>query len=309
MFGLLKRSAAARGRIGISLGEDQLAVAVVCRDPAGTPSLQRCESHPIPAGGPEALAEALGALDLPSMPVSGVLRTQDYQLSLVESPDVPPAELRAAMRWRLRESIDFRVEDAVIDVFDIPPQSRGTQGRMLYAVAARRAAVDRQAAVLGALGNFDVVDVPELCLRNLASLLPAAANGVALLHLGVDSASVVLVRGTTFYFARQMNLQRTRALDGAQGQLDPDGVLLELQRSLDYYERHFDQPPITRVVIAPLGERASQLAADLGRDSSFDVSALDLNQVLPCAQALAPAEQVSALMAVGAALRHEHRSL
>jgi len=312
VFGLLKRSAAAKGRIGISITEDRLAVAVVSRDSAGAALLQRCESHPISPGGPEILADALRSLDLPAMPVSGVLRPQDYQLSLVESPDVPPAELRAAMRWRLRESIDFRVEDAVIDVFDIPAQSRGTQGRMLYAVAARRAAVDRQAEVLGTLGAFDVVDVPELCLRNLASLLPATASGIALLHLGTDTASVVLVRGATFYFARQMNLQGGLASagpGGIPGRLNPDSVLLELQRSLDYYERHFDQPPITRVSIAPFGERASELAADLGRESSFDVSVLDLNQALPCAKPVAPADQAAALMAVGAALRREHRSL
>ena len=63
---------------------------------------------------------ALRAAALPRAPVSTVLRTDDYQLALVEAPDVPPAELRAAMRWRLKESIDFRVEDAVIDVFDVP---------------------------------------------------------------------------------------------------------------------------------------------------------------------------------------------
>lgn len=308
MFGLLKRSALAKGRIGIAVDDDRLAVAVVSRDPAGAPSLARCETHPVPKGGPEALAGALRAMDLPSAPVSGVLRARDYQLSLVESPDVPPAELRAAMRWRLRDAIDFRVEDAVIDVFDIPAQSRGTHGRMMYAVAARRSAVDWQAAAFGALAAFDVVDVPELCLRNLASLLPAAAQGIAMLHLGTDSASVVLVRGATFFFARQMNLQAGLST-GASGQLDPDNVLLELQRSLDYYERHFDQPPITRVAVAPCGERARQLAAELAHDSNFEVSVLDLNQLLTCTTPLADADQASVLMAVGAALRREQRSL
>jgi len=308
VFGLLKRSALARGRIGIAMDDHRLAVAVVSRDPAGAPSLVRCEAHPVPDGGPEALADTLRALDLPSAPVSGVLRARDYQLSLVESPDVPPAELRAAMRWRLRDAIDFRVEDAVIDVFDIPAQSRGTQGRMMYAVAARRSAVDRQAAAFGALAAFDVVDVPELCLRNLAALLPSAAQGIAMLHLGVDSASVVLVRGATFFFARQMNLQGGLTT-GESGQLDPDNVLLELQRSLDYYERHFDQPPITRVAVAPCGERARQLAAELARDSNFEVSVLDLNQLLTCAQPVADADQGAVLMAVGAALRREQRSL
>ena len=302
MFGLLKRKAATKGRIGIAISGDRMDVAVVRRESGGSPLLDRYESLAInAAAGPDAAAAALRALNLPNMAISGVLQSSDYQLALVETPDVPPAELRAAMRWRLRDTIDFRVEDAVIDVFDIPPQSRGSQGRMMYAVAARLNAVERQSAILAGFPAFDVVDVPELCLRNLVGLLPTAANGIAMLHLGETTATVVLVRGSTFYFARQMTLQ--------VAPLNSESVVLELQRSLDYYERHFDQPPITRIAIAPVGERANALAADLGAESGFEVSILDLNSLMQCASPLDSAAQSQCLMAVGAALRQEHRSL
>ncbi|MBS0396454.1 MAG: hypothetical protein JSR54_17685, partial [Proteobacteria bacterium] len=283
-------------------------------DGPGTCVLERCESVPIERGAPpEAVARALQALGLPRVPASTVLRPEDYQLALVEAPDVPPAELRAAMRWRLRDAIDFSVEDAVIDVIDVPSQGRGGQGRMLYAVAARRPAVERHAARLAGLA-FDVVDVPELCLRNLAALVPGAERGVALLHLGELAATVVLVRGRTFYFARQMDLQATlRYALGAgpsvEGRVDSTGVVLELQRSLDYYERHFDQPPITRIAIAPAGTRAAALAEDLSRETGLTVEAFDLNALLECAQPVDPAAQATTLLAVGAALREEHRSL
>ena len=309
VFGLLKKAAAARGRVGIAFERDRLAVAVVRREAGGAPVLERCEAVPLPAGAPgEAAAQAVRALALPRLPVSTVLKPDDYQLALVEAPDVAPAELRAAMRWRLRDAIDFRVEDAVIDVIDVPNQTRGGQGRMMYAVAARRAIVDEHARALAGYASFDVVDVPELCLRNLAALLPAADGGVALLHLGETAASVVLVRGRTFYFARQMDLQATLhhhfgADRPPDGRIDATGVVLELQRSLDYYERHFDQPPITRVAIAPAGPRADALAADLGRETGLEVAALDLNALLRCGAPLEPAAQAACLLAVGAALR------
>jgi len=306
VFGLLKRNAAAKGRVGIAIGSEQLAFAVVRRESAGAPVLDRCEVMPFAQNAtPEAAAATLRALNLPRMPVSGVLRPEDYQLSLIEAPDVPPAELRAAMRWRLRDSIDFRVEDAVIDLFDVPAQSRGGQGRMMYAVAARRSSVDRQAAVLASSSSLDVVDVPELCLRNLAGLLPSAANGIAMLYLGGNSATVILVRGATFYFARQMNI----SAGGSGGRLSSESVILELQRSLDYYERHFDQPPITRVAIAPAGAQAAELAASLGEESGFEVTLFDLNELMQCAAPLDIETQSACLLAVGAALRQEHRSL
>lgn len=301
MFGLLKNRSAVKGRIGLSFDRDRISIAVVMRE-ANQLLLDRCEVLPIdPQGGVEAAAAAVRGANLPRLAVSAVLRAEDYQLALVEAPDVPPAELRAAMRWRLKDAIDFRVEDAVIDVFDVPAQNRGTQGRMMYAVAARRAGVDRCASALVSVPAFDVVDVPELCLRNLASGMPEAAGGIALLYLSESTATVILVRGTTFYFARQMNL-------GAN-QLDSGGIVLELQRSLDYYERHFDQPPITRIAISPGGARAQALAEELNRDTGFIVTELDLNSLLRCATPVGLEAQGACLLAVGAAMREERRSL
>jgi MSHA biogenesis protein MshI len=312
VFGLLKKTADVKGRVGLAFGRDQLALAVVS-GMGERAVLQRCESIPVDAsGGAEALAAAIRAAGLPRLPISVVLNAADYQLALVEAPDVPPAELRAAIRWRLKDAIDIQIEDAVIDVFDVPAQSRGSQGRMMYAVAARRDAIDQCATALASAPTFGIVDVPELCLRNLAAALPAAARGVALVHLGHSVASVVLVQGRTFYFARQIDLSAT--MIAAPGELpdaplDAGSIVLELQRSLDYYERHFDQPPITRIAISPAGARATALARDLAGETGFEVTALDLNELLGCPTPIPAATQAECLLAVGAALRQERRSL
>jgi MSHA biogenesis protein MshI len=317
---LFNKASAGKGRIGLAFGANRIAVAVTRRDGAG-PVLERCELLPLgSAVGAEAVALAVQAAALPRMPMSAVLMPDEYQLALVEAPEVPPAELRAAMRWRLKDTIDFKVEEAVIDVFDVPEQNRGGHGRMMYAVAARRSAVDRYAGAFARMSNFDVIDVPELCLRNLAALLPAAAAGVALLHLGETRASIVLVRGRTFYLSRQMDLARSggaqrsgpagaKAEREESGRIDAGAVVLELQRSLDYYERHFDQPPITRIALSPTGPRATDLAEELGRETGFEVMTLDLNTLLPCTAPIGSESQAACLLAVGAALREEHRSL
>lgn len=318
VLGLFKKTLAGRGRVGVAFGMDHLALAVVRRD-GGQPVLERCEVLALnAAAGADASLAAVKAAGIPRMPVSSVLNPRDYQLALVEAPEVPPAELRAAMRWRLKDSIDFRVEDAVIDVFEVPDQNRGGHGRMMYAVAARRTAVAAHTQALAHAPGFDAIDVPELCLRNLAALLPMASAGVALLHLGETSANIVLVRGKTFYLARQLDLSAgsdpsaggTRSpADGPRGRLNAAGVVLELQRSLDYYERHFDQPPITRIAVSPAGARADELARELGRETGFEVATLDLNTLVSCRTPLDASAQASCLLAVGAALREEHRSL
>jgi len=301
VLGFLRKSDEAKGRIGVAVARNGIAIALVS-GPRNALALERCEWLPLgPGATPADVAAKLRTAGLPAWPVHAVLQPEDYQLVMVEAPDVPPAELRAAMRWRLKEAIAFPVEESVVDVFEMPAQSRGTQGRMMYAVAARRHAVDRQVQALGACG-LAVLDVPELCLRNLAASLPAAAGGVALLHLDQSTATVVLVHGRTFYVARQMDIGAGGAGD------DVDGIVLELQRSLDYYERHFDQPPITQVVVSPAGQRAALLAARLAKETGFDVQVLDINDVLRCAQPVDAARQGECLMAVAAALRDERRT-
>jgi len=314
VFGLLKKTAVAKGRVGLAWQGDQLAIAVVRREAAGTAILERCELLPLAgADAADRYQLALQGAGLPRMPISCALQSADYQLVQVEAPDVPPAELRAAMRWRLKDLIDTRIEDAVIDVFAVPSQARATQGKLMYAVAARRNVIEAVSATLAGFPLFDVVDIPELCLRNVLALLPAAKGGVALLHLAERTASVVVVRGSTFYFSRKMPLQSAMDMNAAGDAdavpIDAASVVLELQRSLDYYERQFDQPPITKLVVAPLGQRAQTLADDLIRETGFEVTTLDLNSLLSCTTAVPAEAQDALLYAVGAALREEHRTL
>jgi MSHA biogenesis protein MshI len=308
VFGLSKKAALIRGRVGLCIQGDILALAVVRRDSPGSAVLERCETLAFASGAAiDTRSAVLKGAALPRMPVSVALQAGEYQLVMLEAPDVPPAELRAAMRWSLKDLIDIRVEDAVIDVFPVPPQARAAQGKMMYAIAARRNIVEALSATLSQTPLFDVVDVPELCLRNLLALLPAAQGGVALLHLNGRAASVIVVRGSTFYFSRQMTLHPAENQEAES--IDAAGVVLELQRSLDYYERSFDQPPITKLVVAPFGPRAKSLAIELARETGFDVSTLDLNSLLTCSAPRSPELQSQCLLAVGAALREERRSL
>ncbi len=308
MRGVLRKTATGGARAGLALTPGGLALAVATREPTGPPVLARCELLPLGAArDAEAVAAALRGAGLGSLPASTIMDPEEYQLAIVQAPDVPPAELRAAMRWRLRELIDYPVDDAVIDIVDLPAASRRDLGRTVYAITARRTAVERRAAAFRSLPGFDVIDIPELALRNLAAILPVASRGVALLHVDAGTVTLVLLRGGTFYFARRMALPVVA--DRARGTLDVPALALELQRSLDYYERNHDQPAMTNVVIAPAGEASRTLAAALAAETGLAVDTYDLNELCRCPAPLDPAVQAACLLAVGAALRDERRSL
>ena len=104
-------------------------------------------------------------------------RSRGYRLLLVEAPDVPADELRAAVRWRIKDLIDFHIDDAVIDVFEMPPHARGGPQRMMYAVTAKAEVVKREIERIESAGlKLGVVDIPELSLRNIATLLESGSR-------------------------------------------------------------------------------------------------------------------------------------
>jgi len=68
---------------------------------------------------------------------AALLQPGDYQLLLVEAPTVPKEELKAAIRWRIKDMIDYHVDDATVDVLEIPQQEAAAgRSRLMYAVSA-----------------------------------------------------------------------------------------------------------------------------------------------------------------------------
>jgi MSHA biogenesis protein MshI len=277
-------------RAGIATAGDKLAAAVVRRRVGARPLLLQTA-----AGTVAETAATLESLALDRAPLSGVLGAEDYQLVQIEAPDVQPAELRAAVRWRLRDAIDFPVEDATVDLLELPAQSRRASAKMLYAVAARTEAVKRLGDALSREApGFDVIDVPEMCLRNLASLLPQDQKGVALLMLHEESAHLVLTRKGILYLTRRIEI-------GSEP--DASALALELQRSLDYCESHYDQPPITELVLAPDTTGARALAAALRSEVGLNVTTFNVSDLMEIPDSIERPSDWLSLTALGAALR------
>lgn len=241
-----------------------------------------------------------------------VMPLGSYSLLLIEAPEVPANELRAAVRWRIRELIDFHVDDAVLDVFDAP--ASGARGQThLYVVVSRASEVKALADRLQDAGiNLSVIDIPELALRNIAAQLPEDAQGVAMLHFGAQRGLIALCRNRTLYLARTLDVGEERlqaAVTDGQTEALFDALGLEVQRSLDYYDRTFQQAPISHLLITPLSEPLPGLVESLRGSIGLQVRMLDLSEVVEGADEVAPAQAGRCLLALGAALRNESKTL
>lgn len=287
----------------------ETALAIVRTVRSARPLLRHCAIHPaLEIRAEHVLAPLAQGRDLSRAAVSAVLSTDEYQLVQIEAPEVPPEELRGAVRWKLKDIISFPASEAVIDVFEIPEQARYVESRMLYAVAARADAVERVVSLIKPrVRGFDVIDIPELCLRNIASLLPQDQQGVALISLGEHFAQLTLTCRGVLFLARRIDLGRRQ--EGSPGEtpgdLDVPSLALELQRSLDYYESHFDRPAIADIVVTSGDERAERLLGELVTATGHSVTLLDVEELFEVAEGIEPDIRWPGLLALGAALRSE----
>lgn len=291
------------------LADDELALAVVRREDGAKPHIEHCETYAVGSSPGGALEDALERLRAGRLPACAVLDSDDYQIVQIEAPEVLPSEMRAAIRWRLKDAIGFDIDEAAIDVFEMPERARGVQHRMVFAVAARDSAVQRVSGVMKPVARgFDAIDIPEMCLRNVCEHLPQSVRGVAMLALHERFAQLVVTRQGVVYLTRRIDLGRGTSMnmDGtAHSVIDAASLALELQRSLDYYESHYDQAPIGDLLIAPAEDRARTLAESLKHESSLRTSLLDVREHFGVGKSGELVTSWARLMALGAALRQD----
>lgn len=302
-----------RRQSGVSLGvsPNVAGVAVAEISLARNQAVLRAAEY-LSQGGPasnrhKALEELLRAHA--QVPVTGLLGLADYNVLLVEKPDVPAAELRAAARWRVKDLIDFPVEDAVIDVFDVPPL-KGGRNDMVYVVVARKAAVRAVIDELEACKlTVDSVDIPEFALRNLMTLVPEDVGGVACLWLDEQAGLITITRQGTLYLSRQFEGGRQRLMAnganalGADNEGIADSIVIEIQRSLDYYESQFAQPSVQGVVVVPFAATFDGFDSYLSSQLGISARTLSLGEMIESEVDLSALDPSQVMTTVGAALR------
>lgn len=238
--------------------------------------------------------------------ISTVLPAGSYQLLLEELPNAPRNEMRSALGWRIKDRIETSLDDAVIELLEMPAPARGGKSPSAYAIVARRDAVCAQADQLKAAGlKLDAIDLPELCMRNLATRLPQDGEGVAFLHFTDVEGLLTITRQGVLYLIRhidigQLQLDETPTAELRTGLIP--SICLELQRSLDYYEAHYDLPPIKSLVLGP-GTGSERLQKAIDEQLGLKVLNLDLNAMFELDEPLSGDIQKECLFAVGAALR------
>ena len=312
IFGTQKKQS---GWMALSFIPEGLCMAHVHPASDGKPVVTVCGVTADTGMNPQGLEKTAKEMHLVHYHCITLLQPQEYQMLVVEAPNVPPPELKTAMRWRIKDLLDFHIDDATIDVLDIPPdQSGSARAHSMYAVAARNSAIERRVNLFdGAKIPLEVIDIPEMAQRNISARLEEAGRGLALISFSEDGGLLTVTYRGELYLARHLDIgwQQLTAGDDMAKQAYFDRIALELQRSLDNIERQFPFISISRLFIAYMPD-AEGLRAYLMSNLSVSVSVLDLNDIfdfsrVPAVGALN--NQVRFFLTLGASLRREERTL
>lgn len=302
------------GWMAVGLLPAELNVVHGLREPGTRPLILQMGSFPIEgeaAAGARAVAEKM---HLDRYRCQTLMSAGEYQLLTVDAPNVPPAELKSAVRWSVQGLIDFHIDDATVDVLDIPPETAApVAAHSMYAVVARnelvKSHIDRfQEAEI----PLSVIDIAEIAQRNVGALCEEAdQRGVALLYAAETYCLFTINFKGELYLSRRIELgldQVFRYEEGArEGVLNR--ILLEIQRTLDVFERQYHFVAIGKLVIAP-EPKESGMREYLAKNMDLAVVPLELGAILDFAEGLEPdrAAQWKHFHLIGAVLRQESKA-
>ena len=222
------------------------------------------------------LAEQLSSLADGSHlgPVNLVLAPELYALNLLERPEVPDDELRDAARWRVQEHIDFAADEAVVDTFSLP-RGAARDRELIFVVAAQQDLVRSIVSEVAAAGlQLASIDITALALRNLVwNSFPMADQSVALLRLSASSGLINLSRAENLYLSRRI-AGVPADMSAPAWQDFRERLLVQVQRSIDYYESTMGQPTCNLLMVACTHDWTEEVTSYLSECLTIPVRAI-----------------------------------
>ena len=304
-----EKQAVGGGWTSVVFGADRIAVAEVERRRDERPLVRACDSFAREGSDLDALKRLKNARRLARTRCTTLLWHGQYQLLQVDAPgnaeELPHAELRDSLRWRIKEMVDFPVDQAGIDVIRIPAQ--GSRNPQLWVVAASHDVLRPRIHLFqDAKTPLAAIDIPELAQRNLAALFEEENRGLALVAFNGKGGRLTITYRGELHMSRHIDISAAE-LAGPDAGAAHERALLDIQRSLDNFDRNFSAIHLTRLLVGPLpgGEAFIDY---LGANLSLPVAAANLADVLDLGSVprLTGIEaQADGWLALGAALRDE----
>jgi MSHA biogenesis protein MshI len=299
------------GWLAFELAEGMVSMAYVVPANGRRPSVELCGTYRCEGGELNTLRRLRKSLRLDGFRCTLCLSFGDYQFLQAEAPDVPDEEMLEALRWRLKDMVDFPVDQSTLDAIDIISDKGGkAKARAKYVALSPNETIERYVRLFQDAGlDLQVIDIPEMAQRNLAALFETQDRAVAMLSFSKGGGLLTFTYKSELLSSRHIDISLQQLTD-AEGSLRDamfDRIGLELQRSLDSFERQATFVSLDKLVVMPLDENIG-LTAYLAENMYVGVLGANLGEVLDIQKTpelRQPSLQAQRMMLIGVALRSE----
>lgn len=300
-----------KGRIGLGFTDKFVSIVVISAAAQGKPRVTLAKVLQTNLLKDAELKQLVTQSSLKSLPCNVVLSAENYQILQVDKPNMPENEIKSSLKWKVKELIEYQVEHASVDGIDIPgdPESPNRLPLMFAICARNNHLAEVSNAVLDAGLNLKSIDVHAMVQRNIASLLEYEQRAIALVSILERGFLITFTAKGELYHTRFIELDKgfLRNLDDELFSNNFDRLVLELQRSLDSFDRQFPFLSINKLLVTP-DPSSLRLVEGLKKSLYLPVDSFNLTDIVdfPEGQDFSGLELQSMLMpALGAALRIE----
>ena len=277
------------------------------REPGGKPRVLLADSVEKGADAAATLSALKKSLRLDRYRCTALLTHGKYQLIQTDAVAGAPEEAREIVRWKLKDQVDFAVDSAAVDVLPIPSDGRPPQ--VFAAFSPESVIKPLVQAFQAARVPLTAIDLPEISQRNLAALFEENGRGLATLIFDDDEGLLTFTRNGELLVVRHVETAARQLLSADAGRREMlfERIALDVQRSLDNFDRSYSAIPLASLLVAPI-PGVDGFLGHLRANLTVPIVSLDLSSVLDLGAVRAlldPLRQFQCLRALGAALRDE----
>lgn len=239
---------------------------------------------------------------LKGMACTWILHSSYYHLFLLDAPSVAESEIPLALRWQIKELIDYPSENAVIQHFSMP--STLSTKKKIYVSIAKTMELQAVSDIISNVGlDLKYIDITELALRNINALYGDDLCYLGLLVFYHDHAELIITHEKNFIVSRRLTLPA--AIDAST--LTPEwleNLIREIRHSFVYSQsQHHQELPKKLLVLTAV----PNLAIELNQLLNIPTEQLSIEKKINF-EFVMPSDQdwsSENLIAIGGALRCE----
>lgn len=231
-----------------------------------------------------------------------VLHASDYQFFLLDPPAVTEDEIPLALRWQIKELINFPAEEAAIEYFSIPAP---LEHKNKMAVACAKLSVLQATANVIHDAGFQLkyIDIPELALRNITALYGDDTCYLGLLAFHHNTIELIITHEKNLLLSRRLKIPEGNTPSLTTAFLNT--LIDEIQRSFTYCKSQQQKELPGKILVST---EIPTLVGQLNQLLNFTSEALAVSEKITFEFLLAQQNNyipLDYLIAFGAALRKE----